>query len=110
MSDLLDDVLRRKILVELQRNGRATNQELAERVGASPHPSGVGSKDMEEAGVIRRYVALLDPQAIGVGECVFAQVTIEKHTGKCTTISKRSWLRFPKCSNATRSPVTRIFS
>ncbi|MCB2012502.1 MAG: Lrp/AsnC family transcriptional regulator [Geminicoccaceae bacterium] len=79
MTDPLDDVLRRKILVELQRNGRLTNQELAERVGASPSPVWRRVRDMEESGVIRRYAALLDPEAVGIGECVFAQVTIEKH-------------------------------
>ncbi|MCB1970864.1 MAG: Lrp/AsnC family transcriptional regulator [Geminicoccaceae bacterium] len=85
MVDLLDDVLRRKILIELQKDGRLTNQELAERVGASASPVWRRVKEMEEGGVIRRYAALLEPDAVGVGECVFAQVTIEKHNREMYT-------------------------
>ena len=85
MADLLDDPLRRKILAELQKDGRLTNQELAERVGASASPVWRRVKEMEEAGIIRRYAALVDPEAVGVGECVFAQVTIEKHNREMYT-------------------------
>lgn len=79
MSAVLDDPLRRRILAVLQREGRLTNQELAERVGASTSPVWRRVKEMEESGVIRRYAALLDPEKIGVGECVFTQINIDKH-------------------------------
>lgn len=79
MPGVLDDPLRRRILAVLQREGRLTNQELAERVAASASPVWRRVKEMEESGVIRRYAALLDPQAVDVGECVFTQINLEKH-------------------------------
>ena len=74
-----DDILRSKILAALQLNGRLTNQELAEIVGSSASPVWRRVKDMETEGVIKRYAALLDPEKLGVGECVFAQINIERH-------------------------------
>jgi Lrp/AsnC family leucine-responsive transcriptional regulator len=72
-----DDPMKRRILAVLQREGRLTNQELAERVGLSASPCWRRVKELEEAGVIRRYTALLDPQKLGVGECVFAEVDLQ---------------------------------
>lgn len=69
-----------RILTELQRNSRLTNQELAERVGLSPSPCWRRVRQLEEAGVIRRYATLLDPRKVGVGESVFCNVTLERHT------------------------------
>lgn len=74
-----DQLLRRKILLALQQNGRLTTQELAEAVGSSASPVWRRVKDMESEGLIKRFVALLDPDKIGVGECVFAQINIERH-------------------------------
>ena len=75
----LDDPVKRKILHVLQREGRLTNQELADRVGLSPSPCWRRVKELQEEGVIRRYAALLDPEKVGVGECVFTLVNLEMH-------------------------------
>lgn len=69
-----------RILMELQRNSRLTNQDLAERVGLSPSPCWRRVRQLEEAGVIRRYATLLDPRKVGVGESVFCNVSLERHT------------------------------
>ncbi len=69
----LDDTDRR-ILMALQRNGRLQNVELARMVGLSPSPCLRRVKLLEEAGVIERYVALLNPAEIGVGLTLFARV------------------------------------
>ncbi len=69
----LDDTDRR-ILEALQRNGRLQNVELARMVGLSPSPCLRRVRLLEEAGVIERYVALLDPAKVGVGMTVFARV------------------------------------
>src|SRR3712207_9362850 len=69
----LDDTDRR-ILMALQRNGRLQNVELAKMVGLSPSPCLRRVKLLEEAGVIERYVALLNPAEIGVGLTLFARV------------------------------------
>jgi DNA-binding Lrp family transcriptional regulator len=69
----LDDTDRR-ILEALQRNGRLQNVELARMVGLSPSPCLRRVRLLEEAGVIERYVALLDPAKVGLGLTVFARV------------------------------------
>jgi DNA-binding Lrp family transcriptional regulator len=74
-----DDPVKRRIMVELQADGRLTNQELAERVGVSPSPCWRRVKELEEQGVIRRYAALLDPEKAGVPECVFTLINLEMH-------------------------------
>ena len=56
-----------RILAELQRDGRLTNQELAERVSLSPSPCLRRVRRLEETGVIRGYAALIEPRAVGLG-------------------------------------------
>ena len=74
----------RRILTELQRDGRLTNQELAELVNLSPSACWRRVKALEASGVIRRYTALVEPAAVGVGECVFAHISLERHTDETT--------------------------
>jgi DNA-binding Lrp family transcriptional regulator len=69
----LDDIDRR-ILRNLQKNGRRQNAELADEVGLSPSPCLRRIKLLEESGVIERYVALLDATKIGMGLTVFARI------------------------------------
>ena len=70
----------RKILAILQADGRLTNQEVAERVNLSPSPCLRRIKRLEESGVIRQYVALLDPEKIGLGLLAYVNVRLEKHS------------------------------
>ena len=74
------DAQERRILIELQADARLTNQELAQRVGLSPSACWRRVKALEEAGVILRYTAILDPKKVGLGECVFAHVTLTRHS------------------------------
>lgn len=67
-----------KILAALQKNGRLSNVELAESVALSPSPCLRRLKQLEESGVIRQYVALLDPARLGLGLQAFVRVTLEK--------------------------------
>ncbi len=69
----LDDIDRR-ILRELQRNGRLQNIELAKRVGLSPSPCLRRVKLLEDAGVISRYVAVVDQAKVGLQLSMFARV------------------------------------
>jgi Lrp/AsnC family transcriptional regulator, leucine-responsive regulatory protein len=57
----------RQILDILQKDGRLSNVELAERIGMSPSPCLRRVKRLEEMGVISRYVAVLDRSKIGLG-------------------------------------------
>ncbi len=68
------DEIDRRILRALQANGRIQNIELAEKVGLSPSPCLRRVKMLEAAGVIERYVALLDASKIGKGLTVFARI------------------------------------
>jgi Lrp/AsnC family transcriptional regulator, leucine-responsive regulatory protein len=72
------DKIDRKILQALQHNGRMTNQELADLVSLSPSPCLRRVKQLEDAGVISRYVALIDPPKIGLGLLAYVNVKLEK--------------------------------
>jgi DNA-binding Lrp family transcriptional regulator len=68
------DAIDRKILKELQDNGRITNVELARRVGISAPPCLRRVRALEEAGYVRGYRALLDEKKLGYEITVFAMV------------------------------------
>jgi DNA-binding Lrp family transcriptional regulator len=68
------DEIDRKILAEIQADGRITNVELAKRVGISPPPCLRRVRALEEAGYILGYRGLLDPQRLGFDVTVFAAV------------------------------------
>lgn len=70
----------RKILAELQQNGRASLQEISQAVGLSSTPCWTRIKRMEEAGVIERYTVNLNAEALGLGETVMVQVTLDSHS------------------------------
>ncbi|MGV7903903.1 Lrp/AsnC family transcriptional regulator, partial [Mycobacterium kansasii] len=61
------DALDRAIIDELVRDGRLTNQELAQRVGLTPAPCLRRVRRLEADGVITGYTAVLDPAALGRG-------------------------------------------
>jgi Lrp/AsnC family leucine-responsive transcriptional regulator len=67
-----------KILSALQKNGRLSNVELAEQVNLSPSPCLRRLKQLEENGIIRQYVALLDPLKIDLGFEAFVHVRLNK--------------------------------
>ena len=68
------DVIDRKILAQLQANGRITNVRLARNVGISPPPCLRRVRALEKAGFIKGYHASLDPTSLGFGVTVFAHV------------------------------------
>ncbi len=67
------DRIDRKILNDLQENGRMTNVELAERAGISAPPCLRRVRALEEAGVLKGYHADIDANSRGFGVMVFAQ-------------------------------------
>ena len=73
------DRIDRRILAELQRDGRMANTALAERVGLSPSPCLRRVKRLEAAGIIRRYSAVIDPARVGLGLSCFISVTLERN-------------------------------
>jgi len=74
------DKLDKAILRCLQRNGRETYDLVGEQVGLSASSVLRRVKRLEEAGVIDRYVALVKPEAVGLGLTAYLNVRLEKHT------------------------------
>jgi len=72
----------RKILEILQRTARVTNVQLAQAVDLSPPAVLERVKKLEERGVIRKYVALLDEAGVGKGTQAFVAVSLELHDPK----------------------------
>ena len=80
------DSLDLRILSELQRDGSLTNVELARRVHLSPSPCLTRVKALEAAGVIRQYVALADPKALGLGLSVFISISLKAQSKEALAI------------------------
>ncbi len=74
------DAACRAILAELQGDARLTVQQLAERVGLSATPVWRRVKQMEAAGVIRGYTALVDRDKVGLGLRVVVEANLQHHT------------------------------
>ena len=72
------DPIDRKILAELQRDGRMTNVELSRRVGISAPPCLRRVRALEEAGLIKGYHAKVDSRSLGFEVSVFAMVGLGK--------------------------------
>lgn len=68
------DELDRRILRALQGDGRMQNTELAQVVGLSPSPCLRRVRLLEQAGVIERYVAVVNPAAVGYPQTLFTRV------------------------------------
>ena len=74
------DKIDRLILRSLQADGRATYDQLSEQVSLSPSAVLRRVKRLEDTGVIDRYVALVKPEALGLGLTAYLNVRLEKHT------------------------------
>ncbi|CAE6768600.1 Lrp/AsnC family transcriptional regulator [Paraburkholderia haematera] len=81
MAKIEIDAIDRRILAILQENGRLSNQEIAERINLSPSPCLRRIRRLEESGVIRGYVALLDAQKLGLDLLAYVNVRLEKRSG-----------------------------
>ena len=79
-SDHKLDRTDRRILTELQRNGRISNVELARRVNLSATPCLERVRRLEQAGYIREYVAVLEPSKLDIDLLVYVEVTLDRTT------------------------------
>jgi DNA-binding Lrp family transcriptional regulator len=70
----------REILAALQADARLSTQALAEKVGLSATPVWRRVKELEERGVIRAQVVLVDREKIGLSICVLAHVSLVRHS------------------------------
>lgn len=72
------DRIERRILHELQHDGRLANVELAGRVGLSESPCLRRVRNLERRGVIEGYAATIDQRALGLSVTAFVLVTLDK--------------------------------
>lgn len=72
------DRIDRNILIELQRDGRISNVELAKKVGLSASPCLERVRRLEQQGYILGYHAEVDPQKLGAAMLVFVEITLTK--------------------------------
>jgi Lrp/AsnC family leucine-responsive transcriptional regulator len=85
----------RRILAQLQKEGRATNQELAEAVGMSTSACWRRVRALEESGVIRGYAALVEREQAGFTTSAILHVSLERHDARfvdefVSRVTKRS--------------------
>jgi len=80
----------------LQRNGRLQNLELAKQVNLSPSPCLRRVRLLEEAGIIERYVAILNPARVGKGMTVFARIWLTSQDVKTTDHFTSKVAQFPE--------------
>ena len=81
-ADCPMDQIDKQILSQLQVNAAQPVADIARRVGLSVTPCWRRIQRMEETGLIRKRVALLDPQKIGVGMSVFVAVRTDQHNAE----------------------------
>ena len=72
------DRIDKQILKELQRNGRLSNQDLADRVSLSPSPCLRRVRRLEDEGYIKNYVAVVDPDKVGLGLLAYVSIRLNK--------------------------------
>ena len=72
------DKIDSRILEIIQEEARISNTDLADRVGLSASPCWRRVRALEAAGVIERYVTLVNAKSVGLPSNVFATVTLEK--------------------------------
>lgn len=90
------DAIDLKILMHLQEDARITNVALAEAVHLSPAPCLRRVRELEEAGVIQRYVTLMDPENLGMNVSVFIQVSLEKQIESGLRTFEETVLKIPE--------------
>ena len=84
------------ILAVLDKDGRISNAELAERVGLSPSPCLRRVRRLERTGVIRGYRAVIDPAAIGRSLRVLVGVRIVRHARTDVVAFERAVIKLPE--------------
>jgi DNA-binding Lrp family transcriptional regulator len=96
------DAINRKIIAELEADGRLTVTALAERVKLSVAPCHRRLRALERAGAIRGYRAVVDPAAIGVGFEVLVYVTMDREDAATIAEFESGLAKVPEVRHAER--------
>lgn len=89
------DATDRRILTLLQREGRISNADLAERIALSPSACHRRVQRLEDEGFIAGYVALLDPRKIGKPATVFVEITLNSQSDEVLEAFEKGVARIP---------------
>jgi DNA-binding Lrp family transcriptional regulator len=98
------DKINHHILQRLQRDGRISNTDLAEKVGLSPSACLRRVQELERSGVIKGYRATLNRKAMGAGFTVYVTVGLSEHTKKSQDAFEKAMASAPEvreCHNVT---------
>lgn len=90
------DVFDISLLAALQRDAYATHQQIGEQIHLSTSQVSRRVQRLQTAGIIRRYVALLNPAAIGLGVRAITYVTLTRHSGDEGLAFEREMGTFPE--------------
>ncbi|OYW86622.1 MAG: AsnC family transcriptional regulator [Sphingobium sp. 32-64-5] len=96
MADMMLDAIDRRILKNLQEDGRMSNHDLAERVGLSPSPCLRRLRRLEQDGVINRYVALVESRTVGLDVTAFVRVRLDQQDDRHLAIFESAVADFPE--------------
>jgi Lrp/AsnC family leucine-responsive transcriptional regulator len=99
----IDDINARIIRI-LAKDGRISNLDLADRVGLSPSACLRRVQELERAGIITGYRAVLDPGKMGIGFLAYVTVALNAHTKSAQEAFERAIARAPavrECHNVT---------
>ncbi|MBS9717439.1 Lrp/AsnC family transcriptional regulator [Pseudohalocynthiibacter aestuariivivens] len=89
------DSIDRRILIQLQKTGRMSNSELAERVNLSASACHRRVQRLETDGYIKDYVALLDPRKLGRPTTVFVEITLSGQADEVLDAFERQVAKIP---------------
>ena len=95
-----------QILKTLQKNAKLTTKELADAVHLTPTPVFERQKRLERQGYIKKYVAILDPEKLGLGLVVFCKVKLKQINHEIADAFARRIQRIPEvteCYNTSGS-------
>jgi len=90
------DEIDMQILRTLQRNAKLTTKELADAVHLTPTPVFERQKRLERKGFIRKYVAVLNPDRLGLGMLVFCKVKLKQMNREIAESFVRRIQRIPE--------------
>ncbi|MGE5385759.1 MAG: Lrp/AsnC family transcriptional regulator [Betaproteobacteria bacterium] len=96
MDSIQLDAIDLRLLERLQGDARISNVALAEVANLSPAPCLRRVRDLEASGVIRGYVGLLDPEALGLHVSMFIQVSLEKQIGSALKTFEETIESYPE--------------
>jgi Lrp/AsnC family transcriptional regulator, leucine-responsive regulatory protein len=90
------DEINERILRVLSRNGRISNLDLAAQIGLSPSACLRRVQEMERAGIITGYRAIVDPVKRGIGFVAYITVGLSEHTKAAQVAFERAVARAPE--------------